>query len=439
MRLRNRAITPDNSPNPHCDTLARTRFYDAYDIKDSMGRVPARKLFKQMGVSKTTAYRWLHDRNQYRSIAYRRSDLRAKKQRETQSQGSGRRPIVPTTRLHDMLNSSNASRQNPLYTQMQDTGITASVRTVQRALRTRCNACKFKAATMKEITPAQQAHRVEYTRQRQFYNVEGYWDGVIYTDEAHMSLNDYPEAWILRVFGERHMAQNLAKKADKTAACVHFAAWVNYYTKADELTFYNDEYDDYVAPTPPPRPRRRPATEDEDGYKQRIARWEAEKARIPEVIRPGNSMRASYYVDKILPVYRDALYQLRARADDLRGHIPREQRYNWYLVEDNDPSHGTRNSESLPAIYRRENSVERLPHPPNSPDLNPIEGIWLIIKERVRQRLHEINTIQELKNALQEEWQKVSINDIQERIIEMQYRCGEVFRNPGVRVKTRRW
>jgi hypothetical protein len=151
--------------------------------------------------------------------------------------------------------------------------------------------------------------------------------------------------------------KNFVEQPDRGANVVHFAAWINYYDRAQDLTFYNDEYDDYEPPTPPSKPRRRPKNETEAEYKERLARWEAEKARIPAIVRPGNSMRTSYYVDEILPVYRDALGQLRARSDELRGNIHPDRRYNWYLVEDNDPSHGTKNPESLPAIYKEKYGI----------------------------------------------------------------------------------
>lgn len=147
-------------------------------------------------------------------------------------------------------------------------------------------------------------------------------------------------------------------------------------------------------------------------------------------------MRASYYTDKLLPVYCAAYYDLQAQSDELRSHLPREQRYSWFLVEDNDPSHGTRNKESLPAKYKQHDKMRCLPHPANSPDLNPIEGILSIIKERVRRQLDEINSIAELRQRLQTEWKTVSMEQIRARIMEMQYRCGQAWADPTARVKT---
>jgi hypothetical protein len=93
----------------------------------------------------------------------------------------------------------------------------------------------------------------------------------------------------------------------------------------------------------------------------------------------------------------------------------------------------------LSARYRRRHGVWRLQHPANSPDLNLIEGIWNIIKERVCRRLHKINTIDELKAVLQAEWKRVTQDQIQARINEMAWHVGEVFAHPEKHVKSDLW
>ncbi|KAF2831775.1 hypothetical protein CC86DRAFT_367052 [Ophiobolus disseminans] len=62
-----------------------------------------------------------------------------------------------------------------------------------------------------------------------------------------------------------------------------------------------------------------------------------------------------------------------------------------------------------------------------------------IIKERVRRKLHNINTIDELRAALQQEWKAVTQDQIQARINEMPYRVGQVFAHPDKRCKTSLW
>ena len=88
-----------------------------------------------------------------------------------------------------------------------------------------------------------------------------------------MALDDFPSEWILRIFGERNKPENIVDyKESKSSNVVHFAAWINYYTKAEELTFYNDEYDDYIPPKPEPKPRRRLTTDGLGDYERRIAK-----------------------------------------------------------------------------------------------------------------------------------------------------------------------
>ncbi|KAF2630657.1 hypothetical protein BU25DRAFT_437893 [Macroventuria anomochaeta] len=224
-----------------------------------------------------------------------------------------------------------------------------------------------------------------------------------------MLLNNFPVEWMLRIIGECSAPQTVVQ---------HFAAWVNYYNRADELTFYNDEYDDHVAPQYPPKPQRRPTTETPDDYKARIGQWEVEKAQEAHITKPGNAMRASYYVEKILPSYREAYSLLVACSDLLRADVPIQQRHT---------------------VYKHGRGVVTLPHPANSPDLNPIEGIWNIIKERVKQQLITINSIAELKAALQHEWKQIRQEMVQERVNEISYRCRQVFQHPNVWVKIDLW
>jgi transposase len=170
-----------------------------------------------------------------------------------------------------------------------------------------------------------------------------------------------------------------------------------------------------------------------------VRHWDTEKVREPEVKKPGNSMRASYYTDNILPIYCDAYNSMKARADQLRQHVPGYDHHAFCLIEDNDSSHGTRNPASLLAVYKLRRGVLTVLHPPNSPDLNPIEAIWNIIKNRVKEYLDSIKSISELKAALQREWKAVSQEEIQRRIDEMPGRCQKVFEHPKVRVKSKCW
>ncbi|KAH8726041.1 hypothetical protein GQ44DRAFT_198131, partial [Phaeosphaeriaceae sp. PMI808] len=143
-----------------------------------------------------------------------------------------------------------------------------------------------------------------------------------------MALGDFPDEWILRVISEQYKLENLLPHEERSGNVVHFATWINYYKKTLELTFYNDKYGDYILLKPKLRSRQRPKTETPEEFELRITEWEARKAREQVITKPGNSMRAKYYVDKILPVYCEALHQLERRSDELRPHVCCSDRYN---------------------------------------------------------------------------------------------------------------
>lgn len=60
----------------------------------------------------------------------------------------------------------------------------------------------------------------------------------------------------------------------------------------------------------------------------------------------------------------------------------------WYSQEGGDPSHGMRKL-GLAQACKDEHNVVNLEHPAQSPDLNPIEGIWNTIKQQLCCRIFD--------------------------------------------------
>ena len=100
-------------------------------------------------------------------------------------------------------------------------------------------------------------------------------------------------------------------------------------------------------------------------------------------------MTQKYYTERLLPIYIEAIHKAR-----LRDAGP------WLFQEDGDPSHGIR-KDGLARKLKDANWITNLTHPAQSPDLNPIEAIWNIIKQRLRRRI--FYSEEEVKQALQEE------------------------------------
>ncbi|PMD18367.1 hypothetical protein NA56DRAFT_727529, partial [Hyaloscypha hepaticicola] len=83
--------------------------------------------------------------------------------------------------------------------------------------------------------------------------------------------------------------------------------------------------------------------------------------------------------------------------------------------------------------YKKAYNIQNLTHPAQSPDLKPIEGIWSIIKYRI------FDSEEEIKEVLQEEWDKITIEEIRDCITDMSRRCVQLIRSGGKPIRGNKW
>jgi transposase len=400
------------------DTIRKTRFFEAYD-----GRQPGDTIdtiAKAQGVNRWAADTWLRQRRAIGIAAYRR----------TGKHRSGRPKKITDAQVNQLLDNNNPVRTQHYECQMQHFNIHGTTRTLQRALQPR-QAQRYKKAPARAISQKNKRERVQYGKEHEGKTVEDFWQYIHFTDEAHIDPSRFfAQEYVLREQGTRHEACNLQEKPIQKqwesleGAKLHIAASISWHHKS-ELYFYNDENDHVDIPKKPPRPRRRPTTETEQQYRHRVMEWEANLRHDVEVKPKGNSMTQTYYTENLLPLHIKLVQQ--ARLD--RG-------LSW-LQEDNDPSHGTRSTDNMARLLKDRNWVATITHPAQSPDLNPIEAIWNILKQRVRQR--EWHSLAQLKHLLQEDWERISIEDIRRRIADMPRRCAQLAVSNGAPIKTALW
>ena len=108
----------------------------------------------------------------------------------------------------------------------------------------------------------------------------------------------------------------------------------------------------------------------------------------------------------------------------------------WLFQEDGDPSHGKK-KRGMAQVYLDSNWIPTLVHPPQSPDLNPTEGVWNILKQRIRKRSWK--NIEEYKAICQDKWDKITMEEIRARIIEMPDRCKRLVKIGGAPIKSDLW
>lgn len=417
-------LQPFRTPSPEplagyeATTRRKCKFFDA--LLDSKGLIPLARISARCGISEACGRKWKEDWFNMGSEAKRRLRRR--------SQILGRKSKV-TKAICKLLcsPSRNPVRKQPYEAQIEYHKIPVGPRQLQRKMKeyTYGGGRYICAFIEKVISAKNHTDRLKYGNDHLFKSLFGFFDHIVYTDEAHFDPSSQSRTRVTRELGTRDKPENIEERPPLLGVRFHIAAWISWWGKAEKLEFYNDEEDKIERPVYPSKPRRRPRTESEEEYKYRVQEWDAGKPHEVEVKVKGNAMTQKYYVNRLLPIYAQAIESMREIDNK-----------PWLLQEDGDPSHGMR-KRGLAQEYREAHNIQNLIHPAQSPDCNPIEGIWAILKQRMRQRVFD--TEEELKEALQEEWSKITMQQIRDRIADMPRRCAELVRSGGGPIRGNKW
>jgi transposase len=115
----------------------------------------------------------------------------------------------------------------------------------------------------------------------------------------------------------------------------------------------------------------------------------------------------------------------------LRRHLPEIEELlgdEWRFQQDNDPKHTSHRAQN----FLRDNMPEVLDWPSNSPDLNPIENLWGIVKSNVEKQMPK-NLI-DLHQFMVEEWDSIPQLTLINLIRSMKRRCELVIEKNGERI-----
>ena len=127
--------------------------------------------------------------------------------------------------------------------------------------------------------------------------------------------------------------------------------------------------------------------------------------KCPIVIIPSDRRTSADFVDI---VYEGRLSGFYFMHDDPQSLL---------LMEDGTPMHCS----TLPKQWREAHKMTKITWPANSPDLNPIENLWMILKDRIQNDTRP-NNKQELVEKIERAWEAITMETLEILLASMSHR-----------------
>ena len=200
------------------------------------------------------------------------------------------------------------------------------------------------------LKPEQKAARLRWAKEHVKWTEEQ-WEKVVFTDESTFELGEIVSTvWVSRKPGAAYETQNLQPTFKSGRSAVGIWGAICGDTKGPML-----------------------------------------------VLEKGQRMNGAIYRDEVLKPLGFPFYEKMFRK---RGGA--------LWMDDNAKYHVSK------AIVRYQEQVGmcRIWWPAQSPDLNPIENIWIILKRRIEKKRHRIHSLEDMEEAIRAEWALLSKEDI---------------------------
>jgi transposase len=413
--------TPEESPQRvKYDTLTRVRFYKAFDSQSQVKSL--RQICKDENIPSTTGRRWIRQRQELGEIANRRTRRASKKK-------LGRPKVLEDSQLERI---ASEYREAPYDAIVDKENIPLTSHSLQQNFSTRLNSRRYRKPRTNAISHRNEELRIRYGNAHKAKTITGWWQYIYFTDEVHFNSQELSTrtSYILRSPSSQDRLSNLQESNSSSLnVTIRVSAGISHNHKGP-LLFYNDPAD---PASPRAYKRRRPRRgkhQTDQNYANEVAEydaWLASQAASEDKKKPkGNSMTLELYANEVLP--SDIKH-----IEWLESHYRRQ----FFFQEDNDPSHAKRTKDNAAYRLKQASHLALLIHPPQSPDLNPVESIWQIIKQRIRGRTWEI--VEDFKLDIQAEWRRITLKQVRKRISEMPRRCSRVVELQGKGIQSNVW
>ena len=232
---------------------------------------------------------------------------------------------------------------------------------------------RCKAIRKPFINERARSRRLQWACDYQGFN----WKKVMFSDEAAMQNGGVRNIFVTRAPKEEFEADCLAPKFRKLQSCMVWGAigW---------------------------------------NYKSTLVFWDHSLG----------SMKSGGYLEHILPIVRSDIYFLEFSPEEWSPG-------SWRFMQDNAPIHTAKICQN----WLVEKDIETIHWPASSPDMNPIENLWAIIKGKLSQKRTEGMDLRAFKALIQAEWDAISLDYINTLIQSMPARTAALIRAQGGHTK----
>jgi transposase len=210
------------------------------------------------------------------------------------------------------------------------------------------------------LKPSMVKRRIQWAKE----NSGRDWTRIVFTDEANIELGERPgRIWVTRKAGEEFLRENIQPTFRSGRDKIMVWACIAHNRKGPLIRL------DMV-----------PEIVNEKGKKK------------------GGGLDGPKYVKQVL----------QGPLKDFVAEMKVERGPNILVLEDGAPSHRSK----VAAKARSELGLEQIKHPPDSPDLNPIEPLWNVLKNRVADIPGSRNSLDKLWAACQQVWDAITVDEI---------------------------
>ena len=288
----------------------------------------------------------------------------------------GRRPIIdsPTRQRLVFAASQDAEhRRMPMIEVARELGIEAAKKTIRKAFQKEGYARRV-ARKKPLLTQAQKEARLEWALQHRHWTADQWENWVLFTDECYMwTTGSHGRVWVTRTVDEEYYKDCIVPGFSKDGSVMIWGGIMG-------------------------------------GKKTELFVWERNDY--------GNINSDTYVRHILVPIIWPFIVE-HSYAQGYPMQI--------WTVEDGASSHTSAFTEKHREYY----GIKRIWWPANSPDLNPIENVWQLLKNIIKNKRPYPRGTAAIKQAVLEAWEEISSEDLRKLVRSMPERIEAVIAAGG--------